>query len=72
MGVHVLTLASAVGTHTAEGQRPEDSVTCAWDADPQEAGMLDSISRVSRFVAKRRRDEWLAHRERREDGVEDL
>ena len=58
MGVHVLTLALAVIKLTADGQLPEDSVTCAWDADLQEAGMLDRIRRVSRLLAKTRRDEW--------------
>ena len=58
MGVHVLTLALAVVKPIADGQLPEDSVTCAWDADLQEAGMLDRTRRVSRLVAKTRRDEW--------------
>src|SRR6266566_9639222 len=44
--------------HTGDGQLPEDSVTCAWDADLQEAGMLDRTRRVSRSLAKTRRDEW--------------
>ena len=43
--------------HTVDGQLPEDSVTCAWDADLQEAGMLDRTRRVSRSLAKTRRDE---------------
>jgi len=47
----------AVVKLTADGQLPEDSVTCAWDADLQEAGMLDRIRRVSRLLAKTRRDE---------------
>ena len=55
--MHVLTLALAVVKLTADGQLPEDSVTCAWDADLQEAGMLDRIRRVSRLLAKTRRDE---------------
>src|SRR5437867_3401935 len=42
---------------TVDGQLPEDSVTCAWDADLQEAGMLDRTRRVSRLLAKTRRDE---------------
>ena len=71
VGVHVLTLALMVVKHTVDGQLPEDSVTCAWDADLQEAGMLDRTRRVSRLVAKTRRDQWLTHRERRKDGVED-
>lgn len=71
MGVHVLTLASTVVKPTADGQLPEDSATCAWDADPQEAGVLETMRRVSRLVAKTRRDEWLTHRERRKDDVED-
>lgn len=70
MGIHVLTLVCAVVKHTADGQLPEDSATCAWDADPQEAGVLERPRRVSRLVAKPRRDESLTHRERREDGVE--
>ena len=56
---------------TVDGQLPEDSVTCAWDADLQEAGMLDRIRRVSRLLAKTRRDQWSTHRERRIHGVED-
>ena len=48
VGVHVLTLALMVVKHTVDGQLPEDSVTCAWDADLQEAGMLDRTRRVSR------------------------
>ncbi|MEL7510421.1 MAG: hypothetical protein AAFN42_24075 [Cyanobacteria bacterium J06554_1] len=43
MGVHVLTLASVVVKHIAVGQPSEDSVTCEWDTDLQEAGMLDTI-----------------------------
>jgi len=43
---------------TADGQLPEDSVTRAWDADLQEAGMLDRTRRVSRSLAKTRRDQW--------------
>jgi hypothetical protein len=57
MGVPVLTLTSAVVKHTAEGQLSEDSATCERDADPQEAGVLDKIRRVSRLLAKTRRDE---------------
>ena len=71
MGIHVLTLACAMVKRMVDGQLPEDSATCARDADPQEAGVLDRIRRVSRLVAKTRRDEWLTHRERRKDGVED-
>lgn len=71
MGIHVLTLACAVVKHTADGQLPDDSATCEWDADPQEAGVLERTRRVSRLLAKARRDESLTHRERREDGVED-
>ena len=71
MGIHVLTLACTVVKHTGYGQLPEDSATCARDADPQEAGVLERTRRVSRLVAKTRRDESLTHRERREDGVED-
>jgi hypothetical protein len=71
VGVHVLTLASAVVKPVADGQLPEDSVTRAWDADLQEAGMLDRIRRVSRSLAKTRRDESHTHRERRIHGVED-
>jgi hypothetical protein len=56
---------------TVDGQLPEDSVTCAWDADLQQAGMLDRTRRVSRLLAKTRRDQWLRHRERRMHGVED-
>jgi len=48
VGVHILTLALAVVKHTADGQLPEDSMTCAWDADLQKAGMLDRTRRVSR------------------------
>ena len=57
VGVHVLTLALMVVNHTVDGQLPEDSVTCAWDADLQQAGMLDRTRRVSRSLAKTRRDE---------------
>src|SRR5437016_9161832 len=71
VGVHVLTLALGVVKRSADGQLPEDSVTCAWDADLQEAGMLDRTRRVSRLVAKTRRDEWQTHRERRIHDVED-
>ena len=39
-----------------DGQLSVDSVTCAWDADPQEAGMLDWTQRVSRLLAKTRRE----------------
>jgi hypothetical protein len=71
MGTYVLTLASAAVKHAVGGQRPEDSATCAWDADSQEAGVLERTRRVSRLVAKTRRDKWLTHRERRKDDVED-
>jgi hypothetical protein len=56
---------------TVDGQHPEDSMTCAQDADLQKAGMLDRTRRVSRLLAKTRRDELQTHRERRNDGVED-
>jgi hypothetical protein len=42
MGVYVLTLVSIVVKHTIEGQPPEDSATCEWDTDPQEASVLDT------------------------------
>jgi hypothetical protein len=71
MGVHVLTLASAMVKHTVEGQLSEDNATCEWDADSPEAGVLDKTRRVSRLLAKTRRDESLKHRERRKDDVED-
>ena len=71
MRVHVLTLALMVVKLTVDGQLPEDSVTCAWDADLQEAGMLDRTRRVSRLLAKTRRDESKTHRERRIHDVED-
>src|SRR5207249_2200512 len=71
VGVHVLTLALMVVKLTVDGQLPEDSVTRAWDADLQQAGMWDRTRRVSRLVAKTRRDQWLTHRERRKYGVED-
>ena len=71
MGIDVLTLARTVIKRMVCGQLPEDSATCARDADPQKAGVLDRTSRVSRLVAKTRRDEWLTHRERREDDGED-
>jgi hypothetical protein len=38
------------------GQLPVDSMTRAADADPQEAGMLDRARRVSRLLAKTRRE----------------
>jgi hypothetical protein len=41
MGAYVLTLVSMVVKPTIEGQPPEDSATCAWDTDLQEAGVLD-------------------------------
>ena len=71
MGTHVLTLASVGVKHTTDGQPPEDSATGERDADPQEAGVLDRTRRASRLLAKTRRDQWLTHRERRKDGVED-
>ena len=71
MGIHVLTLACPVVKPRGHGQLPDDSATCAWDADPQEAGVLERTRRVSRLLAKTRRDESLTHRERREDDVED-
>jgi len=71
MGIHVLTLACTVVKPMVHGQLPDDSATCAWDADPQEAGVLERTRRVSRLLAKTRRDESLTHRERREDDVED-
>jgi len=71
MGIHVLTLAFAVVKPTADGQLPEDSATCARDADPQEAGVWEMIRRGSRLLAKTRRDQSQTHRERRTDGVED-
>ena len=71
MGIHVLTLACPVVKPMGPGQLPDDSATCAWDADPQEAGVLERTRRVSRLLAKTRRDESLTHRERREDDVED-
>jgi hypothetical protein len=71
MGNHVLTLASVVVKHAAGGKPSEDSATGERDADPQEAGVLDWTRRASRLMAKTRRDEWLTHRERRKDGVED-
>lgn len=70
-GVHVITSALAAIKLVADGQPPEDSVTCARDADPQEAGMLDTTKRVSRLLAKTRRDESRTHRERRICAVED-
>jgi len=57
MGIHVLTLAFAVVKPAADGQLPEDSATCARDADPQEAGVLETIRRGSRSMAKTRRDQ---------------
>ena len=45
MGVHVLTLTSVVVKHTTVGQPSEDSATCARDADPQEAGLLDTYQK---------------------------
>ncbi len=56
MGVHVLTLARSETKRTDCGQLPEDSVSCERDADPQEADMLDRTGRVSRLMAKMRRD----------------
>jgi hypothetical protein len=57
VGVHVLTLALMVIKLIVDGQLPEDRVTRARDADLQEAGMLDRTRRVSRLLAKTRRDE---------------
>ena len=71
MGIHVLTLACPVVKPMGHGQLPDDSATCAWDADPQEAGVLESTRRGSRLLAKTRRDEALTPRERRADDVAD-
>jgi len=71
MGIYVLTLACTMLKRMVYGQLPDNSATCARDADPQEAGVLDRTRRVSRLVAKTRRDEWLTHRERRENDGED-
>ncbi len=57
LGVHVLTPALATIKLVADGQPSEDSATCAWDTDPQQAGVLDTTKRVSRLLAKTRRDE---------------
>lgn len=53
------------------GQLPEDSTSRAWDAIPQEANMLERTRRVSRLVAKARRDNRRTRREWRIHGVED-
>jgi hypothetical protein len=71
MGIHVLTLAFAVVKHMVDGQPPEDSATRERDADPQEASVWERTRRVSRLLAKTRRDQWRTHRERRKDDVED-
>jgi len=41
MRAYVLTLVLIVVKLTIKGQPPEDSATCAWDADPQEAGVQE-------------------------------
>jgi hypothetical protein len=71
MGIYGLTLAGTMLKRTVCGQLPDASATWARDADPQEAGVLDRTRRVSRLVAKTRRDESLTHRERRKDDGED-
>jgi hypothetical protein len=48
MGIDVLTLARTALKRTVRGQLPEDSATCAWDADLQEAGVWERTRRVSR------------------------
>jgi hypothetical protein len=53
------------------GQLPEDSASRARDATPQEANVLDRTRRVSRLLAKTRRDNRRTHREWRTHGVED-
>jgi hypothetical protein len=56
LGVHVLTPASTVFKHTVDGKPSEDSATRAWDADPQQASVLDTTKRVNRLLVKTRRD----------------
>jgi hypothetical protein len=56
VGAHVLTLALPETKHSGGGQLPEDSASRERDADPQEADVLDRIRRVSRLLAKTRRD----------------
>jgi hypothetical protein len=56
MGTHVLTLAQPEAKQSGGGQLPEDSASRERDADPQEANVLDRAGRVSRLMAKARRD----------------
>jgi hypothetical protein len=56
VGTHVLTLAPRETKPSRGGELPEDSASRARDADPQEANAWDRIGRVSRLVAKTRRD----------------
>jgi hypothetical protein len=56
VGTHILTLAPRVTKLLRGGQLPEDSASRARDADPQEANVLDETRRVSRLMAKTRRD----------------
>jgi hypothetical protein len=56
MGTYVLTLAQSEAKQSGCGQLPEDSARRERDADPQEANVLDRTGRVSRLMAKARRD----------------
>jgi hypothetical protein len=56
MGTRVLTLAQSKTRRSGCGQLSEDSASRERDADPQEANVLDRTGRVSRLMAKTRRD----------------
>ena len=56
VGTHVLTLALITAKPVVGGQLPEDSASREQDADLQEADVLDRTRRVSRLLAKMRRD----------------
>ena len=56
MGTYVLTLAQSETKQSGCGQLPEDSARRERDVDPQEANVLDRTGRVSRLMAKARRD----------------
>jgi hypothetical protein len=71
MGTHVLTLAQQETRPSCWGQLSEDSASRERDADPQEANVLERTERVSRSLAKTRRDQSQTPRERRINGVED-
>ena len=58
MGAHVLTVARSAAKPADCGELSQDSASCARDTDPQDADVLDRIRRVSRLLAKMRRDNF--------------